>query len=192
MDAFAASGLDSELEWLPWARALRKTEKAQLNATFPWYKSKQREAKFLFSAPLASESTAIFYPKSLAFDWEKLQDLKPYRIGVNTDYFYSEAFSQAEREKSLNVTRVHTELQLIGMLLRGRLDIILMGKAPGENFIQQAGASAMLASHPKIFAHQELHVLFPKADPRSEKRLAAFNKGLRKVKNKLPKLALAY
>lgn len=191
-DAFAASGIDSQLEWLPWARALRKAEQTQLDAVFPWYRSKQREQDFLFSDSLASESSAIFHHRGMQFDWNNLEDLKPYRIGVNTGYFYSESFSQAEQEQSLNITRADTERQLIDMLLRGRLDIILMGKAPGEHFIKQAGGDAVLTSHPKVFAKKHMHVLFPKADPNSPERLTAFNRGLRQIKSAQPTLAWAY
>lgn len=192
IDAFTASGMDSQLEWLPWARALRKTAKAQINATFPWYRSQQREQKFLFSAPLMTESNMLFHNKSLKLKWKTLEDLKGYRIGGNTDYFYSEAFSRAEQRGNLDVTRVDTEQQLIEMLQRGRLDIVLMTNASGHIHIANALAEEVIVAHPQAFSKKPLYALFPKADPLSPERLAAFNKGLRKVKARQSELVWAY
>lgn len=179
--AFANSGVETQIQWLPWPRALRRTAKAQFAATFPWYESTERSKSFLYSDPIQTESGVIFHRKGFQFDWNKLADLQPYRIGANTSYFYSEEFARMEEDGELNVTRADTEQQLIEMLVKGRLDIFLMAKTSGLVFIEQAGEKGEIVHHPKPVHTSKLYVLFPKEDPKSLERIEAFNAGFRKL-----------
>lgn len=180
-DAFKAEGVDVDYHWLPWTRALKKTQKSQLSATFPWYKSPKRMQHFYYSAPLMKEAYSFIYRKDSPFDWQSVKDLSQYHIGANTDYYYNEDFALGEKNQELTITRVDSEKQLVNMLLLKRVDAIIIGKQVGRSYLKSLDVHSQLIAHHKGFAEKELYVLFPKLDPLSKSRRDTFNRGLLRI-----------
>ena len=50
--ALLQAGHQPKLSWLPWKRGYQATLRGQFDVTFPYLKTAEREADYLFSAPL--------------------------------------------------------------------------------------------------------------------------------------------
>lgn len=178
--AFANEGITTQYTWLPWVRGYRQALNGDIAGAVLWSKSAEREKYFYFSDPVLEEENRIYFRKGFHFDWQTEEDLANFIIGANTGYFYNEKFAQLEREGKLNVTRVDTEKQLIEMLLKERLDIIVLSGEPGLAFIRAMNASNKIVAHPKSLAIKNLHLIFSKKRPDSMELLKKFNRGLKK------------
>lgn len=80
--ALAEQGTAITLDWLPWNRGYLKAKRVEYNATFPYIRSAEREAEFLYSAPIYVAEPYIF---SRAGDHIELDDL-PAMIGRRLCY----------------------------------------------------------------------------------------------------------
>lgn len=59
-EAFQASDMKVEIDFLPWARVLVYVESGQYDASILWVKTQEREASFLFS-DVVLEGEAVFF-----------------------------------------------------------------------------------------------------------------------------------
>ncbi|RED48070.1 substrate-binding periplasmic protein [Aestuariispira insulae] len=59
--ALKESGMDSTLSWAPWSRAMKDVGAGKQDASFPWGKTPEREADFLFSRNVYSSDPSYGY-----------------------------------------------------------------------------------------------------------------------------------
>jgi polar amino acid transport system substrate-binding protein len=91
-DLFADEGYQVNFQFLPWPRAYAAAAAGRFDATAVWMHKGEREADFLFSAPLLDEQFVFFHLKNQPFDWQEFTDLNGMRLGGGLEYSYGEAF----------------------------------------------------------------------------------------------------
>jgi len=122
--AFKAGGHSSEVEFMPWARALKEVEAGSSDVVMGAYHNQEREQSYIFSDPIYFLHLGLIARPGLGVtEYETLRDLAPYSIGISRGFANSEEFEaatyldkQVATFPSLNIRK----------LFRGRIDIAVM------------------------------------------------------------------
>ncbi|MGQ7960331.1 substrate-binding periplasmic protein [Pseudomonas sp. SP16.1] len=177
--ALAERGLSSTLDWQPWNRGYLKTLRGDYDAAFPYVRSAEREANFLYSAPLYVTEQHLF---SRAEDSIELQDLSRlngrrlcYPLGWQPPVAIQQLIDRG-------VLQRHSPLGLkecARLLLLQRDDLFLAGRDLGESALRSTGAEAS-QFHRSMAAlgSSTLHLIVPRAHPRAAELIAEFDRGL--------------
>lgn len=121
-----AAGITMDLKYYPWKRAESLVANGQAFGAFPYAITEDRKKVYDFSTPLySSVNSFIYYSKNKntlkEVKYDKLADLKKYKIGVLSGSFYEEDLKKA----GINCQTTDSDDQTIQMLKNGRIDFIL-------------------------------------------------------------------
>lgn len=125
-DTCEKAGLECQIEFMPWKRAITLTKKGVADGTFPWVGDAEGRAEaFIVSPKLFDSKTVIFYtgelPEGAEKDYSKLSAKKP--VGINS-------YTDAEKVKSMGV-KIH-------MVNSGDLAWKMIEKGRADAFIDDA------------------------------------------------------
>lgn len=166
-----------ELQFQPPARAHASVASGQFDAAFPMLRTPEREREFLFSDPLLLVRSYLFVRADSPL--AGLNDLPGKRSCHLQDSNQPEPVQRLVDAGSVKVERVAHMAQCFEMLTRGRVDFVALSDYGGWAAIQQARAGT--AGFKRVGAPLSLgllHLVWPRAEPRSAERAAAFNKAL--------------
>lgn len=183
-DAFALAGVEVEFLFMPWARGLRTVRDGKEAVIMYYAKQPERLKYFLFSDPLFEEDWFFFHLKRTPLEWNKLEDLYPYRIGATLSYSYSQKFHDLADSQKLNVYWVARDEQNWQMLMAGRIDIFpstIIGWHQLSK-IYSKPAIELVTTHPTPFVSHKNYLLFSKDHEKSRYYLNKFNLGFSKLK----------
>ncbi|MDM8524678.1 transporter substrate-binding domain-containing protein [Desulfococcaceae bacterium HSG8] len=180
--AYARSGYKAEFRFMAWVSALEEVRNGVYDAVTSASFTKERAKDYLYSDSYM-ESPVVFYKrKDSQITWRRLEDLKPYKIGVVRGYAYSPEFDKTDfLQKRIS----KTEMVNIRKLLLKQADLIVMDRFVGHYLI-----------HKKLYKHErdilevlspplftdKLHLMFSKKTPDVLKKTEAFNSGLKKIR----------
>jgi len=94
---------------LPWKRLLWYLETGELDMALAIYKNKERENKYLYTAPYFSNEARIFVKKGREFSFNRLEDLVDRAGVVPAGASFGEDFDSFAKEKKLNLNRIHNK-----------------------------------------------------------------------------------
>jgi polar amino acid transport system substrate-binding protein len=175
-------GVDPDYLFYPWRRCFDSVEKGRVWAAFPYSYVEERAKKVWFSDMLSCSKTLFFYydggEAPRRYQFERLEDLKRYRIGGVTGYFYEESF----RKAGLRVDYVNKEINAIEKLKMGRIELMPVNEQVGWNLVKthfpdDAHKFKTLA---KPLSVAPLHLIVSKDYPGSKELLERFNKALQR------------
>jgi polar amino acid transport system substrate-binding protein len=178
-------GMDITNPLVPWKRALHSVEQGKADAIPLLYKTEEREKIMDFSDPLFPSQDLAWYSKSHfpnGLEWQVADDFIPYRIGVVSDYSYSEEIDQAMIDKKFVVTKVKNAKQLFTMLAGGRVDVILANRVVGIALIKSDFENRNITSMSKPIAEENYHTAFSKKKPLKE-FIVKFNRAIAELKS---------
>ena len=124
--AAAQQNINVKFVSMPWQRALKTIEKGEADAISYTIFSPERTNYLIYEAgnAISIGSTRFAYLKGNNFNYDgTLESIKDRKIGVIRGYSYGDKF---DRNKLTNLINVNTEEQLLLMLLRKRVDLILV------------------------------------------------------------------
>lgn len=122
--AFKAGGHNSDVEFVPWIRALKDVKEGKADVVMGAYHNKQREADFYFSDPIYFLDTGLIARPGLGKNtYSSLRDLSAYSIGIARGFANSEEFDAASY---LNKQVANNPVLNIRKLFRGRIDMAVM------------------------------------------------------------------
>ncbi|WP_295890952.1 ABC transporter substrate-binding protein [uncultured Vibrio sp.] len=179
-EAFKLEGYKVEIQYYPWARGFDKVRRGEIDGSFVYSKTKERQNYALYSDIILSVPIAIFHLKGLQLKWEKFGDLSSYRIGGALGYDYG--VSDLEDKEVLDIIRIEHQLGNYKKLLVGRLDLVLDYPEVAAEFIDQLKIEKDVTQHTKLFNVLSYSLIISKESERSEELVAAFNRGLWKLK----------
>lgn len=181
-EAFKRAGYKVKIDFLPWARAIQQADEGNYDAVYPEYYSDDRNKSFFFSEPFASGPLGFYKRKDDKISYTKLEDLKPYRIGIVLGYINTPEFDSASYLQKETAT---SDEQNIRKLLAGRIDLIVIDKYVAQylikNSITEATGKIEFLEPPLL--DQKLYVIFPRKTVASEKKLQEFNTALKSMQN---------
>ena len=171
-----------DYRFYPWTRCFDAVVKGRVWAAFPYAYTPERAEKVWYSEPLSCSRTYFFYYDA-AGDREppvfnKLVDLKPYRLGGVNGYYYEKRFKRA----GLTVDYVNKEIYGLEKLIRGRIDLMAINERVARHLIHthlgQYMDSFKFISPP--LSENSLYLVVSKAFPGSRELLMKFNATLKK------------
>lgn len=122
--AFKAGGHSSEVDFIPWARALKEVEEGKADIVMGAYHNKDREEKYIFSDPIYFLELGLIARPGLGINrYNSLRDLAPYRIGISRGFANSEEFDAANYLDKQVATYPNLNIR---KLFRGRIDMAVM------------------------------------------------------------------
>lgn len=179
-EAFKRAGYKVKIDFMPWTRAIQQADEGNYDAVYPEYYSDDRNKSFFFSEPFASGPLGFYKRKDAKISYTKLEDLKPYRIGIVLGYINTPEFDTASYLQKETAT---SDEQNIRKLLAGRIDLIVIDKFVAQYLIKNSITEAIgkLEFLEPPLLDQKLYVVFPRKTAASEKKLQEFNAALKSM-----------
>jgi ABC-type amino acid transport substrate-binding protein len=186
---FEHAGYRVEIDFLPWARALKMTEDGQYDGLFPEYYSTDRLSMIAFSEPFPGGPVGLYKRRdrdiSYPVDPRKnqtlaLKGLANYTFGVVRGYINTREFDTAS---FLQKSQAVDDEQNIRMLQAGRLDLIFIDKYVAEYLLKahfpHFGNTLEFMNPP--LEVKSLYIAFSKKKPNLNRTLEDFNRSLAKM-----------
>ena len=114
-------GYETQIDVMPWARALYLAEKGSYDGIIPTYYSKERAEFFLYSDPVYITKIVLFKKKDKRINFNKLSDLNKYTIGIVRGSVTSAEFDSANY---LHKEEASNDERNIAKLCHDRVDLI--------------------------------------------------------------------
>lgn len=180
-DLFAEEGYKVSFRFLPWPRAYSDAAAGKFDATGVWMHKREREADFLFSAPLLDEQFVFFHLKSVPFDWQQFDDLTGMTLGGGLEYSYGPGFDAFLAQGKVRMERVSSDQQNFEKLLKERIVLypqeVNVGYAALRSQFTPA-ERARITHHPKALLVNQSFLMLPKRLADSEALMQRFNQRL--------------
>ena len=179
---FNEMGLQPEYHFYPWGRCFDSVEKGRVWAAFPYSYTEERAKKVWFSEALSCSKTVFFYysadDNSRQYRYNVLEDLKPYRIGGVTGYYYVPLFKKA----GLTIDYVNKEIYAMEKLRLGRIDLMPVNELVGRHLIKNHFPDCIdkFKTLDKPLTINPLQLIVSRDYPGSKELLYQFNQALRK------------
>lgn len=135
-EAFQRTGYVVTIEFLPWNRALFLTKRGDYHGLIATYHTEEREEYFHYHQEPLGTSEIIFLEKTgQNIEYESMEDLRGYLIGVNRGFAYPTFFEEADY-----LMKVFTDstVSLLQLLLSQRVDLIVEDKSVLFYLLQEA------------------------------------------------------
>lgn len=184
--ALQLEGITPQFLVQPYARVLFSIQKGDVVGGFNITRQQSTEALFIFGEePLLLAHASFYFRPGDEARHQHINDLPDgTRIGLIIDYEYGDEY---ERQRGrFTEIRVSRHEQLIKMLLKNRVDTILMFDAVGDYTLQQLRAETSDASwdiRRGMPNHESrIFVGFSRAHPEAATIAAALDRGLRRLR----------
>lgn len=181
--AFAPSGTEISLLFLPWNRAVAKAREAEtVLAYFPGYDC-DRNSGFLASDPLGHGPLGFAQSIKHPLEWSDLNDLadKGLKFGTVLGYSNTEPFDQLAEQGRIKVRTAKDDLANLRGLIAGRVDAAVIDRRVMRYLVGTEPSlwaqRVRIGFHTQLLANVPLHVCFRDSDRGREMR-HTFNAGL--------------
>ena len=176
--AFALQGIDIEVVFMPFGRALYETRQGSFTGLIAAWYDEERVEHFLYSQPMYANQIVLFKRRSMPLSFRNYQQLaeKRLRLGVVQGYAQPEGLLQAR----LNTIAVASDEQVFRMLALGRVDLVPADKHNGLYLLrhQLPEYASQLEYIEPALEQRPMYLVLSKQDPRSEQLMERFNRGL--------------
>lgn len=146
---FKHAGIPLSIQALPWKRALRKAESAEVGIA-GIYKTAPRLAVFDYSQPIFEEKLILYVRQDKAFEFAQVSDLYGKRIGVIRGWSYTEALDEAIKSGRIEASENSSDEANFKKLASGRLDAVIAIELAGQRIIQRLQLANMRALEPAL------------------------------------------
>ncbi|MBB3167429.1 substrate-binding periplasmic protein [Simiduia aestuariiviva] len=119
--------LRKDIRVQPWARGFRRALAGPNAVLFSTIRTPEREAKFQWVGPIASEHDVLIGPKDRAFSLSHVDQLRDLKIGAVKDDVGHEILLELGLDPE-NIVVAHQVESLSKMLLAGRIDTWVFGE----------------------------------------------------------------
>ncbi|MDH3633344.1 MAG: transporter substrate-binding domain-containing protein [Gammaproteobacteria bacterium] len=179
--AFRASGHVSEVDFIPWTRALKEVEEGKADIVMGAYHNKEREQTYIFSDPIYFLQLGLIARPGLGITrYDSLRELAPYSIGISRGFANSEEFDAANYLDKQVASFPNLNIR---KLFRGRIDMAVMNfdlfryEARKEGFC----IGDVEFVEPPLETHG-LYLMASRNIADGKKVIADFNRGLAKIR----------
>lgn len=177
VEAYKRMDYRVKLHFIPsWARRIKETKEGKYDGIYSGWFREERKKWFAFSNPLPPNELGFYKRKNHNISFNKLEDLRPYSVGIVLGYANSEKFEQAQ----LKTEAVETESQNIGKLLLNRIDLVLIDKGVGRYILntKYADKSSRVEWMPPAIEVANQYLMISKKTDEYQQKLDDFNTGL--------------
>ena len=179
-EAYAKTGFQVNIRYYPWARATQIVKRGDTDGLLPIWMREDRKEWLLYSSPMPA-SEIVFYKQKgveIEFDGQDYLALKSYKIGTGRDYANPVGFEEVREQ--LHVELVTEDIQNLGKLATGRLDLVIIDKYLAQYLVSNRMPESVddfdwvrpsLSMEPN-------HVGISRKTPDAQLKLDGFNRGL--------------
>ncbi len=181
-EVFATQGWAVKLEFYPWARAFDLGKSGKVDAVWPSIHQAEREQWFVFGTPVLTTNYVLLKRRDFAFSYRRLEDAKPWRIGVLRGGITGSALDSGTDYRKEEGNSFGQNLQ---KLAAGRLDLMASERYNGLHLLthdhaELADQITMLL--PPISAIG-FYLMFSKQAPEVEAKRLVFERGLQALRS---------
>lgn len=179
-EAFKKNGKTAQIDYLPWARAVKMAKDGDYAGYLPEYYSEDLKKDFILSAPFPGGPLGFFKKKSSKITFKTLEDLKPYSIGVVRGYVNTAEFDAASYLKK---DEAKDDLTNLKKLIAGRIELIVCDKYVGEHLLKtelKESAGEVEFIEPGL-ENKDLYLCISKALPNGQKIMDEFNAAIKQM-----------
>jgi polar amino acid transport system substrate-binding protein len=180
----ALQSKDYSVSWRieQWERALEGLDVGVYDAVGAVWKNPEREKQMLFSDPYWQNQIKFIKKKTLALQFNKLDDLNSYLIGVVRGYAYQDTFVNSK--KLIKIPQNYL-IQNLLKLAQGEIDLTLGDEMAVSYQLQQfmKGSIDDFEFLPKTLSTRGLHIAVSKQHPQAKKIIDDFNQALAAMKD---------
>ncbi len=179
-EAFKRSGYEVEMKFYPWSRTVHMAKEGQVDGYFPEYFADEVKSYAMFSDPFQGGPIGFFKQKKNKIAYQTISDLKPYIIGVVRNYINTKEFDEADY---LNKDAANDDLTNLKKLIGGRIQLMIADKFVGLYLMEKnslEGRDTIEFMTPPLEL-KDLFLCISKKAPDADKKLAAFNRGLKEI-----------
>jgi len=184
--AFTAMGYDLKVTFFPWSRAvaLAKRKESQFIGYFPEYFSPQTRKHFIYSDQMGSSPLGFAELKDQSISWTKLEQLKPYRIGIVQDYINTEELDAMIDNHTLKISSTISDAANLKKLMSKRIDLAVIDKNVMQYLLKTdpslSNKSNLAQFNSIILEDKNLYICF-KRNNQGQDTANIFNQGLKKI-----------
>ena len=185
--AFAVGGRRYDVRFMPWKRGYDGVVLGRFLATFPYVRTPEREREVLFSDPVIEVRQFVYLSKRSTMEFHGgdsggVTDFRGRTVCQPAGYALP-----AELEELVQLGRLtrHTPSDLgacMRMVATGRADALVIDEYSAAAAIARAGLAEEIRVSERPFAVVTLHLVVGRATPGAEAMVAAFNDGLKTLK----------
>lgn len=181
--AFDAMGHTLEVDFFPWSRAvaLAKGDHSYVGY-FPEYLYESQD--FVFSDPMGKGPLGFVEQSSNSIQWESLDDLKNYQIGVVQDYVNTAELDAMIASGEIDASSVTSDAQNVLKVAAGRVDLAVVDSNVLDfllaNDSRVSNVKGKVQMNDKLLVTKDLYIAF-KNSPAGQKWKKVFDEGLKKI-----------
>lgn len=176
------TGYQPSLAWQPWKRGYQATLKGSYDATYPYLKSAEREAEFLYSEPLYEVTQRVFTRRGMMIEPDDLQRFIGKRLCYPLGWLPPAALKPLLEQNQVQRHEPPDLLTCAKLLALGRDDFFVSDSLLGQQAIQLSGLDpAEFESSTAVVSKHSLHFIVPRNHPRAIQLIDDFNRGLRQL-----------
>ena len=178
---FQDMGHELEIRFYPWPRCLHLVKRGKAWATFPYLKTESRTRRILFSDPLGESTMKLFHYKSTKeYSFENWEDLRRYKLGGISGYFYEDAFETAGLAANYSIDTFSG----LRKLHSGRIELLAEDELAGWQAIKMNFPDEVqhFGTVEKPLYRGPLYLLISQHLPGAEELLDEFNSSLQHIK----------
>jgi len=187
-DAFALVDVEVEYGWFPWKRAFQLAKKGKKwDGSVVWGKNAERVKDFWYPKEGVYDAlgNVFFHRKDMKFDWNTIDDLKKYKIGLTSQYAYLGLKEFIEPNK-LQVQWVKSDEINFKKLSKGRIDLFPAGPVEGmeqlRNTLSPEKADLITYHQNSINKSVPMYIIFSQNVEKNKRLMILWNKGIRLLK----------
>lgn len=180
-ESFAAVGISTKFEWLPWKRGYIVAKTGKVSGSFPWLKTEKTEQDFFFSKPILVSKTAFYHLKSKPLVWNGYADLKGKTIGGSLGYSYAKELKSEAKANSFTYQVAKSDIINLKKILKGRIDAFPCAVDVCNTLLKQLGGEALekiTYNNTKLFSEANYYLIISKKSKNSREIIKKFNEGL--------------
>ncbi|WP_317930572.1 substrate-binding periplasmic protein [Halioxenophilus sp. WMMB6] len=179
-------GYSPDIKNLPWSRAETMVKGGHIAAIYSLVKNSEREQYYYFSDPLCTVTNYFFKLKKNEIQWQSMDDLKDYSVGISQGYQYAPEFMQAIKgnlfKRVDKIAGNNLELRHLRRLKYGLVDLSICSLSVCQYLIKtHAPEFDMIDYIDNPVGNTRLYYIgFSKQWPGAEELVAQFNAELEK------------
>ncbi|PJG60448.1 substrate-binding periplasmic protein [Aeromonas cavernicola] len=177
--AFATENINIHFKKMPFSRCMRSaTTDIVLGCFNAAETADNKQNYFWHTTPLFQDKLIVFSLKKEMIPPPAIMELRGKRVGITLGYTYPDIFS---KDKSILQYKARSDYQLINMLIRGRVDYILMNERPALVRIKEKGVANIIHNVGSL-SNDDFKIAFSRHHPQGQEMAQRFERGLRTIK----------